>query len=432
MMNNVFGLIGESLRHSFSPQIHCEIFKMLGIEGEYRLFELQEEELEPALLKYREQGIKGLNVTVPYKIKIMPYLDVISEEAEKIGAVNTISLANDVLTGYNTDYRGFGMLLARSNIEVKNKTAVILGTGGVSKAAAQYLMDNGVKRITYVSRNPGDGAVGYDETESLKGDIIINCTPCGMYPKADVSPVPYGTFKQFGTAVDLIYNPEKTMFLKQAEENGLKAVNGLYMLVGQAVAAQEIWNGIGLSRSQVDNIYQHIKKMLYKADTSKNIVLIGLSGCGKTSIGRLLAEKLERKFIDIDDMIEKQEGCTINELFRQGEEHFRNLETKAVLALEREKALVISTGGGVVKRAVNMKSLKKNGIIIFIDRDVCDIMDDIDTSTRPLLAGGTGRLLQLHAERYDLYKEYSDFTVCNDSKAADIIEDIYRKLVEKL
>ena len=431
MMNNVFGLIGESLRHSFSPQIHCEIFKMLGIEGEYRLFELKEEELKPALLKYKEQGIKGLNVTVPYKIKIMPYLDVISEEAEKIGAVNTISLVNGILTGYNTDYSGFGMLLARSRIEVKNKTAVILGTGGVSKAAAQYLMDNGVKGITYVSRNPGDGAVGYNETASLKGDIIINCTPCGMYPKADVSPVPYGIFKKFGTAVDLIYNPEKTLFLKQAEENGLKAVNGLYMLVGQAVAAQEIWNGIGLTSQQVDSIYLQIKKMLYR-DTSKNIVLIGLTGCGKTSIGELLAEKLGRKFIDIDDMIEKQEGCTINELFLQGEEHFRNLETKAVLALEKEKDLVISTGGGVVKRAVNMKSLKKNGIIIFIDRDISDIMNDIDTSTRPLLAVGTDRLLQLHAERYDLYKEYSDFTVYNGSKAADVVEDIRRKLMEKL
>ena len=247
----------------------------------------------------------------------------------------------------------------------------------------------------------------------------------------DVSPVPYGIFKQFGTAVDLIYNPERTMFLKQAEENGLKAVNGLYMLVGQAVAAQEIWNGIGLSSQQVDSIYRHIKKMLY-SDTSKNIVLIGLSGCGKTSIGKLLAEKLGRKFIDIDDLIEKQEGCTINELFRQGEEHFRNLETKAVLALEKEKALVISTGGGVVKRAVNMKSLKKNGIIIFIDRDISDIMNDIDTSTRPLLAGGRDRLLQMHAERYDLYKEYSDFTVYNGSKAADVVEDIRRKLMEKL
>lgn len=278
-MKNIYGLIGEKLEHSFSPQIHGEIFKKLGIEGEYKLFELKEEELKPAVLEYKEQGIKGLNVTVPYKIKIMPYLDMISAEAEKIGAVNTISLANGVLTGYNTDYNGFGMSLARSSIEVKNKRAVILGTGGASKAVVQYLIDNGARDITYVSRNPGDGAhvseyslktIGYDELESMEGDMIINCTPCGMYPKVDTSPVPYGILKGFDTAVDLIYNPEETLFLRQARESGLKTVNGLYMLVSQAVAAQEIWNGIRLSEPQVDNIYQHIKDLLYKADKGEN------------------------------------------------------------------------------------------------------------------------------------------------------------------
>lgn len=271
-MRNIYGLIGEKLEHSFSPQIHCEIFRILGIEGEYRLFELKEEELKSAVLKYKEQGVKGLNVTVPYKIKIMAYLDVISGESEKIGAVNTISSVNGILTGYNTDYNGFGMLLTNSNIEVKNKSAVILGTGGVSKAVAQFLEDNGAERIIYVSRNPGDGAIGYDETASLKGDIIINCTPSGMYPNTDESPVPYDIFKKFDTAVDLIYNPEETMFLKQAKESGLKAVNGLSMLVGQAVAAQKIWNGIGLSTAQADNVYEYIKKLLYKADMGENNV----------------------------------------------------------------------------------------------------------------------------------------------------------------
>ncbi|HYE81236.1 MAG TPA: shikimate dehydrogenase [Clostridia bacterium] len=272
-MKNVYGLIGERLGHSFSPYIHGEIFKKLGMEGEYRLFELKEQELESAVMEYRLQGIRGLNVTVPYKVKIMAYLDVLSAEAEKIGAVNTIALADGILTGYNTDYYGFGMSLARSRVEVKGKSAVILGTGGASKAVVHYLMDNGAKSATYVSRNPGPGAKGYDELESLKGDMIINCTPCGMYPKMDVSPVPYGVFRGFETAVDLIYNPEKTMFLKQAEENGLKAVNGLYMLVGQAVAAQEIWNSVKLSEAQVDDIYQCIKALLYnKTDKGESNV----------------------------------------------------------------------------------------------------------------------------------------------------------------
>lgn len=280
-MKNIYGLIGEELGHSFSPQIHTEILKKLGIAGEYKLFELKEEELKPAVLEYKEQGIKGLNVTLPYKVKIMVCLDVISAEAEKIGAVNTISLTNGVLTGYNTDYNGFGMSLTRSRVEVKDKSAVILGTGGVSKAVVQYLMDNGAKSITYVSRNPGGGAngskyslktVGYDEILNLKGDMIINCTPCGMYPKVDTSPVPYGILRGFGTAVDMIYNPEETMFLRQAKESGLKTLNGLYMLVGQAVAAQKIWNGTRLSEQQVDDIYQSIKELLYKADMGENNV----------------------------------------------------------------------------------------------------------------------------------------------------------------
>lgn len=277
---NVYGLIGEKLGHSFSPQIHGEIFKTMGVTGEYGLFEVKAEELESSILKYKEQGIKGLNVTIPYKIKIMAYLDVISPEAEKIGAVNTISFANGILTGYNTDYYGFGMSLIRNRVEVKGKSVVILGTGGASKAVVQYLSDTGAKSITYVSRNPGDGAnrsnpsvrtVGYAEIACLEGDIIVNCTPSGMYPKADVSPVPSYIFNRFNTAVDLIYNPEETMFLKQAGESGLKTVNGLYMLVGQAVAAEKIWNGIELSESQVDNIYQCIKDLIYKADTGKKI-----------------------------------------------------------------------------------------------------------------------------------------------------------------
>lgn len=265
-MSKIYGLIGEKLGHSFSPQIHREIFKKLEIEGEYKLFELQVEELKSALLEYKAQGVKGLNVTVPYKIKIMACLDLLSIEAEKIGAVNTIALDNGVLTGYNTDYHGFGMTLAKNRVPVNNQSAVILGTGGVSKAVGQYLQDNRIKSITYISRSPGDGVKSYDEITDLKGDMIINCTPSGMYPKTEVSPVSYGVLNNFCTAIDLIYNPEETLFLKQAKESGLKTVNGLYMLVSQAVAAQKIWHGIEFPEAQVDEIYHRIKALLYKSD----------------------------------------------------------------------------------------------------------------------------------------------------------------------
>ncbi|HWQ30738.1 MAG TPA: shikimate dehydrogenase [Negativicutes bacterium] len=263
-MTSKYGLIGERLGHSFSPQIHNEILKRLDIDGEYMLFELSPDELFPSLSKYREQGIKGLNITVPYKIKVMSFLDSISEEAEKIGAVNTISLEGGLLKGYNTDYYGFGMSLAKNNIRVAGKSAVILGTGGVSRAVSQYLRDNGAGSITYISRNPGEGIRGYDELESLKGEIIINCTPCGMYPGIDCSPVGEAVFDGYETAVDLIYNPEETLFLRQARKKRLKTMNGLYMLVGQAVCAQEIWNGRKLTEAQADEVYQCIRDMLYK------------------------------------------------------------------------------------------------------------------------------------------------------------------------
>lgn len=269
-MTSKYGLIGERLGHSFSPQIHSEILKRLGIEGEYMLFELASDELCSSVSKYREQGIKGLNVTVPYKIKVMPFLDSISEEAEKIGAVNTISLEGGLLRGYNTDYYGFGMSLEKNNIKVAGKSAIILGTGGVSRAVSQYLRDKGAGSITYISRNPGKGTSGYNELESLKGEIIINCTPCGMYPGTDCSPVDEAVFDGYETAVDLIYNPEETLFLKQARKKGLKTMNGLYMLVGQAVCAQEIWNGRKLTETQVDEVYRCIRDMLYKPTTGES------------------------------------------------------------------------------------------------------------------------------------------------------------------
>ncbi len=265
-MKNIYGLLGESLGHSFSPQIHREIFQKLGITGEYKLFELKEAELGSALLEYKARGIKGLNVTVPYKIKIMAFLDKLSEEAEKLGAVNTIGFSNGIMTGYNTDYHGFGMSLRKSRIEAGGKGAVILGTGGAAKAVAQYLKDKGAAAVTFISRDPGEGTKGYHELPGLGGDMIINCTPCGMYPRTEASPVSEDILKEFETAIDMIYNPEETLFLKQAGKYGLKTVNGLYMLVGQAVAAQEIWNGTGLPEAQVDEIYQRIRKLLYKAD----------------------------------------------------------------------------------------------------------------------------------------------------------------------
>lgn len=266
-MNNFYGLIGEKLGHSFSPKIHSLILKTTNTDGLYNLFELRQENLKSAILSLKALGCIGINVTIPYKVKVIEYLNSLSHEAKKIGAVNTISFANDELTGYNTDYTGFGETLKKANINIHNKNAVILGTGGASKAVLQYLIDNNINEITFVSRNPKNKSntkdfkiISYDDVEKLRNqDLIINCTPCGMYPNVNDYPIDKNILNKFHTAIDLIYNPSETVFLKHAAELGIKAVNGLYMLVAQAVASHEIWRGIKIKNELVDEIYNKLK-----------------------------------------------------------------------------------------------------------------------------------------------------------------------------
>ncbi|MDW8800432.1 shikimate dehydrogenase [Clostridium sp. A1-XYC3] len=267
-MSNFYGLIGEKLGHSFSPQINKLILEKMKLKGEYNLFEIKKENLQKALEGLKALEAKGVNVTIPYKIEIIKYLDKLSKEAEKIGAVNTISFSNGILTGYNTDYHGFGASLKNGQIDICNKDAVILGTGGASKAVVQYLIDNGIKDIIYISRDPKNGLkkikdfkiMSYKDMDNLGAkDIIINCTPCGMYPEVECCPVNQESLSRFSVAVDLIYNPDQTIFLKKSEELGLKTVNGLYMLVAQAVAAQEIWQGVAIAEETTEEIYKEIR-----------------------------------------------------------------------------------------------------------------------------------------------------------------------------
>ena len=272
-MSNFYGLIGEKLGHSISPEIHELILRKINIEGVYNLFEIKAEDLKTAVKGLKALGAKGVNVTIPYKIQVMDFLDTVSREAEKIGAVNTISFKSGTLSGHNTDYHGFGATLKKAQVDICDKKAVILGTGGASRAVIHYLMDNGIKELIFVSRNPEETlknikdfkVISYNDLDKLNdGDIIINCTPCGMYPKADNSPVSKGVLSKFSSAVDLIYNPEETLFLKEAKGLGLKTVNGLYMLVAQAVAAQEIWQGIKICDESIEEIYEEIRDRFAK------------------------------------------------------------------------------------------------------------------------------------------------------------------------
>lgn len=267
-MSCVYGLIGEKLGHSLSPQIHSLILKKLGKKGSYNLFEVEPENLISLVRDLRKIGVLGVNVTIPYKVEIIKYITDLSKEAEKIGAINTIHFKNEKIIGYNTDYYGFVESLVRADITSKNKVVVILGTGGASKAVLHHFIDNGAKEIIYVSRSlkiieKDIKVISYEELNKFKkGDIIVNCTPCGMYPEVKSSPVGKDILSKFSTAVDLIYNPENTLFLTYAKELSLKTTNGLYMLVAQAIAAEEIWNETKISKKISEEVYREIKKFI--------------------------------------------------------------------------------------------------------------------------------------------------------------------------
>lgn len=263
----LYGLIGEKLGHTYSPIIHKKILEAIDIKGRYDVLEIPRCEIGNVIPKLKSQGYKGVNVTIPYKIDIMKYLDYVSDEAKAIGAVNVISFHNGKSIGYNSDYYGFGMSLINENIEIKNKSVVILGTGGASRAVVQYLLNNKVSNIIFVSSNiktakekyPQFEVISYAQISELVDKyLIINCTPVGMYPNNEESPIKKEFLSNFKCAVDLIYNPKETVFLKEAKELGLKTSNGMDMLVGQAMKAQEIWNNCIISNDILENIMKEI------------------------------------------------------------------------------------------------------------------------------------------------------------------------------
>lgn len=266
-MSGFYGLIGKKLGHSFSQVINDILLSKIGLNGTYNMFEIKRENLKRALDGLKVLGCKGANVTIPYKIEIMRFMDKISKEACEIGAINTIKFCNDNLEGYNTDYYGFGMTLKKYKIDVFNKNVIILGTGGASMAVEKYIEDKGASNITYVSRNPyqnqkaGFNVISYEKLKNVKNyNIIINCTPCGMYPEVNNSAVDSKILGKFDTAIDLIYNPKDTLFLKMAKKLGLNTINGLYMLIAQNVASNRIWHDVDISLNVVDLVYDEFNK----------------------------------------------------------------------------------------------------------------------------------------------------------------------------
>ncbi len=384
-----YGCIGERLTHSFSREIHNRIASY-----PYELCELTPSALDGFL---RRREFRAINVTIPYKQAVLPYLDEISEQAEKIGAVNTIVNRAGKLSGYNTDFFGLSALLARIGIRPAGAKTLVLGTGGTSKTACAVLESLGASEIIRVSRTGREGSLTYDEALKNHRDAsyLINTTPCGMFPAEDAQPVRLCEFPVLRGVADVIYNPLRTPLVSEALKAGIPAEGGLYMLVSQAVAASALFTGTEFPQNLTETVFRTIFA------EKENIVLTGMPGCGKTTVGKLLAAKLSRPFLDLDERIEAAAGMPVTEIFRlRGESGFRELEEKVIG--EQAAPLtgwVIATGGGAVLRDINVARLKRNGRIFLIDRAPDTL---VPTPDRPL-ALSREAIRKRYEERYERY-----------------------------
>ncbi|MGF6376678.1 shikimate dehydrogenase [Clostridiales Family XIII bacterium PM5-7] len=391
-----FGLIGEKLKHSYSPLIHSKFG-----EYDYELLETKEEDLE-ALISSADYG--GFNVTIPYKQAVMDFCDELSEQAQRIGCVNTlVRKADGTLVGDNTDYFGFCYLLSAAGIKVEGLKCMVLGSGGSSLTVQTVLEDLGAEEIVVISRN---GENNYENISThFDSEIIINTTPVGMYPHNGKAPVNLDDFHECVGVVDLIYNPNRTKLVLDAMTKSIPALGGLEMLVAQAKKASEIFQGKEIEDEVISDAVDEVRS------ETLNAILIGMPGAGKTLLGQEIAARMGRKFVDMDDLIIAQEGMSIPEIFSsKGEAYFRKVETEILEKTCKEAGLVIATGGGVVKKKINHNIIKQNGVVIWIKRD----LDKLETDGRPL--SQSMPLEQIYEERKDAYSYWSDFFINNNEE----------------
>lgn len=402
-----YGCIGEHLSHSFSKDIHSALASY-----NYEIREVSKSEFHD-FMKKRE--FKAINVTIPYKLDVIPYLKEISSEAERIGSVNTIVNKNGDLYGYNTDFYGMRALILRAGIDLNGKMVAITGSGGTSKTACEVASSLGVKAIFRISRSPKSGFISYADLYSahFDVDVVINTTPSGMFPEIGVSPIEIEKLPKLSACVDAVYNPLNSKFICDAKKRGIIAVGGLYMLVSQAAYAVQKFVETPVDIKKVEKIYFH----LFSA--KQNIVLIGMPGSGKTTVGKALAKCMERKTIDIDEMIIDSEKKEIADIFsKSGEKYFRSAEKRAVFEAAKLNGLIISTGGGVVLDNENIDVLKENGRIYFLDRPLEKI---VATSDRPL-SSNSADLEKRFEERYEKYKAAADVVIDADTSVENIIK----------
>ena len=402
-----FCLIGEHLSHSYSAEMH----------GRCGLDYVLKEVPRGKLADFLKEGYDGFNVTIPYKLEIMPLLDGIDDGAKEIGAVNTVVKKDGKYYGYNTDIEGMRYSIARKGVSLNGKSVMILGSGGTSNTAKALCRQEKAKSVTVVSRS---GDINYETCYRLKDtEIIINATPVGMFPNVGASPVDLSKFPNLKGVFDCIYNPFNTALIEQAKSLKIPCSDGVPMLVMQALAAYKIW---GVNADEFDA--EQMIDELYR--DKLNVVLCGMPSSGKTTIGKLVAEVLCKKFIDTDAEILRVTGKTPSEIIEQdGEKAFRDIESEIISSVAYKTGLCIATGGGAILRKENVRALKANGVVFYIQRDLALLSD----KNRPVsqLYG----IERLYNDRKNFYEMAADITVENDGEkqaCADMIAHKFRQL----
>jgi shikimate dehydrogenase len=396
-----YGLIGEKIGHSFSPQIHGTLASY-----EYILRPVPRNELDEFI---KNRDFCGLNVTIPYKKAVMPFCDYLDPDAAGIGSVNTLVVKDGRLCGYNTDLQGFIYMATRSGISFEGKKIIILGTGGTAMTAQAASKKLGAGEIVLISRT---GENNYSNlSRHADADVLVNTTPVGMYPNCGKSPVDLSLFPKLSGVLDVIYNPLKTALLLEAERRGLPRSGGLPMLVVQAKASAELFTGKKIPDTKIEEVVAALRRQM------SNVVLIGMPGSGKSTLGKALAQELGKKFVDTDEEIATRAGMSIPEIFaRHGEGHFRQLESEVISDLGKETGYVIATGGGCVLRDENYLPLRQNGIVLYITRPIKELPAD----GRPLSQSGS--LEEMFRVRRPRYELFADAVVDNSGDFAQTVQ----------
>ncbi|WP_294760582.1 shikimate kinase [uncultured Gemmiger sp.] len=406
MAQPLYGLIGARLGHSYSKIIHEKI-----ADYTYTLLPLPTEAEARAFFEKRE--FAAVNVTIPYKQMVIPCCDEVDPRAKAIGAVNTVVNRGGKLYGYNTDYAGFAYLAKAHGVDFAGKTVLVLGTGGTHATVSAVCRDGGAKEILTASRTGKDGALTYEQAAARSDvQIVVNTTPCGMYPQTGQCLLDIAALPHLQAVLDVVYNPFATELVLRAKDRGLVAAGGFEMLVAQAVYAAEYFTGRTLDcETLIPKISRELQKEL------QNVVLIGMPGCGKSTVGAALAQKLGKTFVDADAEIERRTGKAIPDIFAQeGEEAFRRYEADVIADLTRQNRQVIACGGGVVKTPQNLHALRQNGPVLWVQRPI----EKLATAGRPL-SKGSEALRRMEHERLPLYRAAATGTVCNDGALTDTV-----------